>query len=259
MKLIHEARFGPPKCWKTGSVLASYPKPMLVFMWDKGGHEIERSIKPEHIVDIAKFKELVKKPMADQFPITVLDLSFKATEDLEWNYQPAKDASMFDNTIQGVNLIRKLSPFPWKTVVGDPITELSNAIWSHQAVNNAGALGDPRKWASNIGMKVGQVINYFHSFQCNTVMIFHSEVNVDEVTKKVTEQPMVYSNLRNSIGGMFTQFFYQCMIGGVPKVKMTDFELARGIGARWPKMPTDATMADPTFNAIYGKEEGLLK
>lgn len=250
MKYIREARFGAPKTWKTGSILATYPKPMCVLMYDAGGHEIHK--KAEDIEVITKVEAL---PTTPSKPITVLDLSFKASQDMEDTYTPAKDKDVFEQTVRAINALRKSCPY--KTILVDPVTELSNAIWRHQAVANSAALADARKWAGNIGMKVQQVIDYVNALPCNTVFIFHNEVNKDELTGKITEQPMVYSNLRNYLGGKFTQFFYQGLKAGVPMLRTNGFELVQGIGCRWPTFTTE--WVGPTFNDIYGKEPDVCK
>jgi hypothetical protein len=249
MKYIREARFGAPKCYKTGAILATYPKPMLVLMYDSGGHEIEKTIPMDVVRTL---------PVEIKAPITVLDLSFKATDDLSTDYTPAKDKDVFDFTVKTINQLRKLTPFPFKTVVVDPVTELSNAIWRHQAVANSSALADPRKWAGNIGMKVQQIIDYIHSLPCNTVHIFHEEVNKDENTKQISRQPMVYSNFRNFVGGKFTQFFHQYTNGRDTKLHVKSFDIVEGIGCRWPDFGQSETCG-VNFQDIYGKEKDVFQ
>jgi hypothetical protein len=40
---------------------------------------------------------------------------------------------------------------PFKTVVIDPITRLSDIIYGHIAATQAAQMADPRKWAASIG------------------------------------------------------------------------------------------------------------
>lgn len=252
-KYIHEARFGAPKCYKTGSVLATYPKPLLLFNFDKGGPEIEPSIKPEHYVTtLSQFKEAIKAPP----PILVYDLSFRATLDMDTAYAPTKEKEGFEDLVIAINYLRSLKPLPFKTAVLDSITELSESIYRHISALQPGKLEDARKWAGGIGMKVQQVIDYINQFPMNTVCIFHTEVSQDETTKKISEQPMVYSKFRDWTGGKFSQFFYQMTFGGKPILRTKDFDMVRGIGCRWPKLPD---MVDPTFEAIYGKEPDIYR
>lgn len=192
-------------------------------------------------------------------PITVLDLSFKASTNMETAYSPAKDEDVFAQTVNTINLLRGTgAKLPFKTILVDPVTELSDAIWRHQAVLNTAALSDARKWAGNIGMKVGQVIGYVNALPTNTVFVFHTETNTDEETKKVTEQPMVYSKLRNYLGGLFSQFFYQHDWVGKPTLRTKSFDLVQGIGARWPANLPEF-IEPPTFDKIYGKEPDVYK
>jgi hypothetical protein len=256
VKYIHEGRFGAPKMWKSGAVLDSYPLPIGYLGFDRGGHEI--TTRKYKVFTPREFRDALAKPTELLIPeINVCDLSFQPSQNLDTNYTPAKDADVFEETVKIINLLRMMKELPFKTIIGDPVTELSNAIWRHQAVNNAAALADPRKWAGNIGMKVQQVIDYIHALSCNTVFIFHTEVNKDELTQKVTEQPMVYSNLRNFIGGKFSQFFYQGSFGKEIKVFVKPFETVTGIGTRWPLFKD--SMVGPKFEDIYGKEPDVYK
>lgn len=254
MKHLHEGRFGAPKTWKTGAVLSSYPKPLLLLDYDKGGYDIVRNI--EH--KVIKANDPYPSPLP---PITVIDLSFTPTVDFNTNYVPVSDKNAFEDTSTALKKLRALpvDAFPFKTVVLDPVTELSEAIWRHQAVTNSSALADARKWAGNIGMKVQQLIDYINSLPCNTVCIFHTEVIKDEgLTDKVIERPMVYSKLRDHLGGKFTQFFYQEMIAGKPMIRVKGFALVQGIGARWPDFGA-RELIGPTFNDIYGNEKDVLR
>lgn len=260
-KYIREGRFGAPKTWKTGSILGdekakikSYPQPILVLEFDPGGHEICPDVKPEHVIQFEEFKRRITAKEAPP-NITVVDLSFKAKLAFTDDYAPSKDADSFKQTVESINLLRTFCPF--KTILVDPVTELSNSIYRHQAVTNSTALADARKWAGNIGAKVQQVIEYVCALPANVVFLFHTEVVTVEETKKIYEQPMVYSKLRDYVGGKFTQYFYQTMHGGKPKLRTKEFDLVKGIGCRWPKFTEE--LIDPTFEAIYGKEPDVYK
>ncbi len=266
-KYIREGRFGAPKTWKTGSILGnakkgipSYPQPILHLSFDPGGHEICPDIDRANIIRYETYSRkygIMPQPGNTPGPpnITVLDLAFRASQDFENTYAPSKDQDAFDDLVKIINCLRRYCPF--KTIVVDPVTELSNSIWRHQAVVNPGALADARKWAGNIGMKVQQVIDYVCSLPANVVFIFHEEQNTNEVTKEVSVQPMVYSNLRNYVGGKFTQYFYQEMNGGKPMLRTRGFALIKGIGCRWPQHEND--LIGPTFNEIYGKEMDVYR
>lgn len=259
MKYIREGRFGPPKCWKTGAVCSTYPTPMLVFEYEPGGLEIVRNRKIRY-VNITELKTmLVEGAPLPVEEIIALDLCFRPVGIMDASYTPAKDTQSFDNTIAAINAIAQCKKLPFKTIVVDTVTGLSDAIWSHQAVNNAAALVDARKWAGNIGMKVKQIIDFLTmpQNQCNVVFILHTEVNKDETTGKVTEQPMVYSKLRDYIGAKFSQFFYQHLEAGKPIIRAKGFDLVAGIGARWPDFKNEKI--EPTFKGIYGAEPDVFQ
>lgn len=255
MKYIREGRFGPPKCWKTGSVCDTYPKPMLVFEYEAEGLSIVKGY-PESCEEVSVAQLSSLKP---ENKLYFLNLVFNPSGAMETTYVPAKDKTTFDTTVSAINELTKLKPLPFKTIVVDTVTGLSDSIWSHQAVTNSAALADPRKWAGNIGMKTSQVIDFLTmpSILAHVVFIFHTEISKDELTQKTSEQPMVYSKLRDSIGRKFSQFFYQGMVGGVPKIRVKSFDLVQGIGSRWPTFTTE--FVEPTFDGIYGKEKDVLR
>lgn len=258
MKFIREGRFGPPKCWKTGSVLDTYPTPIGHINWDQGGYEITK--RKHTVVDLPEWQAICRGDRSPPSDITVLDCSFRVEQALTTTYTPVPEEGTFNKTVHGINALHdsaKAGKLPFKTVVGDPITELSNSIYRHQAKLNTASLADPRKWAGNIGAKVQQTIWYLTALPCNVVIIFHTEVQKDELTGKITELPMVYSNLRNYLGGMFTQFFYQSSFGKDVKIRTKAFENVNGIGARWPSF--DREMVDPTFKGIYGGEKDVYQ
>lgn len=256
-RYIREGRFGKPKTFKTGIVLGTYPKPLLHMSYDAGGHEIHKPASDYSVVAIDELRFILHPDPAKRVPppakITVIDLSFKPLGGMDTNYVPAPNNLSFQLTVDVINLLRGFNPF--KTVVVDPVTGLSEAIWQHQAVTNSAALADPRKWAGNIGLKVGQVIDYITALPCNSVFLFHEDTEKDELTGKITTLPNVYSRLRNFLGGKFTQFYYQ--IGGRPvaKVQVMDSGLVQGIGVRWPTFSTLEMNGD--FQSLYGKEPDL--
>jgi uncharacterized membrane protein len=262
-KFIREGRFGPPKTWKTGAVCDTYPKPMLVFEYEAGGLEIVKGY-PDCVryIQANEVDKLLKGTLADYSlsalkPITAIDLSFVPNGVMLTGNAPAASAEGFDNTAAAINALIYAKAFPFKTVVLDTVTGLSEAILRHISKNNSAMLADARKWAGLAGSQVSKTISYINYLPCNTVFIFHTETNKDEDTKVLSEQPMMYSKLRECIGKDFSQFFYQTMMGGKPQIRVKSFDLVRGIGVRWPQFTTE--LVDPTFDAIYGKEKDVWK
>jgi hypothetical protein len=251
-RFIREGRFGPPKSFKTGAVVGTYPRPLLVLSFDVGGTDIIR--EPITFIPHNELNAVCALPSDKISPLSVVDLSSLNNQALTSAYQPVPDTTTFPATISCVNALTNRCP--WKTVVIDTVTGLSDCIWGHQSATNAPALADPRKWAGNIGMKVKQVIDRTNQIQAHTVFIFHSEVIKDETTSAIGEQPMVYSKLRDCIGGLFSQFFYaftDVSTKGQPQawVRTQPFGLIKGIGVRWPAdLPN---VCGATFQAIYGK------
>lgn len=270
-KYIREGRFGPPKTWKTGSVLDTYPTPIGYIGWDQGGHEIARKRKYAKVTK-AEWKEIRHGRMKPPADITVIDCSFTPEVLLVDDTVPIPEETTFKLTVEIVNTLLegagvfkgpKNPNFPFKTIVGDPVTELSKSVLRWISKNRAARLADARKWAGDVGAKVEQVLNYINMLAtkevCHAVTIFHSEIKENEDTKEVRNLPMVFSNLKSSVGGMYTQFFYQDIIAGKPQIKHMSYELVKGIGARWPEFDAKTTMVGPTFEEIYAKEKDVLR
>ncbi len=248
-KLIHEGRFGPPKSFKTGAVVGTYPRPLFVLSFDAGGLEIVR--EPITYIKTEGLAEWVKKPTASLPPITAIDFSGLGRGQLSTTFVPTPDGVTFDLTIKAINLLSQSCP--WKTVVLDTVTGLSDCIYAFQSATLSAALADPRKWAGNIGMKVKAIIARVNSLPCHSVFIMHSEDTKNEQTGDISEKPMIYSRLRDEAGGLFSQFFYSFIESGQPKIRTQSFGLVKGIGCRWPAdLPA---VCGPRFNDIYGKEK----
>ncbi len=249
MKLIREGRFGPPKSFKTGAVVGTYPQPLLCLEYDHDGLSIIR----DPVTMVTPEKLMID--LIDKIPpigITGVDMTNLNKAVLSEIYVPRPDTQTFPKTVQVINALVKSCPF--KTIVIDTVTGLSDCIYGHQSAVNASALADARKWAGNIGMKVKQVIDTTCQINANVVVIFHSDTEKNELTGEIRELPMVYSKLREFLGAMFSQFFY-----ATPdfKVKTKAFQNVKGIGCRWPMNLPDT--CGPLFNDIYGKEVDVLK
>lgn len=249
MKLIREGRFGQPKTYKTGAVVSSYPKPMLVLEYDHGGLTVIKD--PIEFLTAEQFLSN-KEPFTG---ITAIDMAALNTNALTDSYVPRQDVQTFPTTVKIINALVKNCPY--KTVVLDTVTGLSDCIYGHQSAVNASALADARKWAGNIGMKVKQVIDVLCLVKANVVVIFHSDTEKNELTSEVREMPMVYSKLREFLGAMFDQFFYSCIENKKPVIKTAPTGLIRGLGCRWPTGLPET--CGPLFNDIYGKETDVLK
>ena len=155
MKLIREGRFGSPKQYKTGAVVSTYPKPLLVINFDEAGLDVIKDpvlyIKPTEIERYAKMK------VEELPPIIAIDFCDIQRKELTVTYQATASSTAFEVFVQFTNAFIKL-PCPWKTVVVDSITGLTDQILSHIAKTNFAAMADARKWAGNVGLKMGQIV-----------------------------------------------------------------------------------------------------
>src|SRR6187200_3299525 len=111
MKYIREGRFGAPKTFKTGSVVGTYPRPMLVIQFDPGGLEIIRDQTKIKWMSIEELKTFIVSKAAPSTDITAVDLSFKPAFDLVTNYVPAQNKVSFEGIVAVANMLREHNPF----------------------------------------------------------------------------------------------------------------------------------------------------
>ena len=273
MKYIREARMGAPKSFKSGAILGTYPKPMLVFMFDNDGHSVLPSRSQPSVPglvpvdtfyeDVVKvtptdFAKWLAKPREEQPRILLVDFYALRNTTLALDVKAMADSTGMQAMVSVVDLLyrwvqtHKDTPLPWRTVVLDSLTGYMDIILSFIAQYNVAALADARQWAYQIGTKVKQTINAMGAFPAHTVMLMHTEIEKNDTTGVIRELPSVYSGLRNDIGGLFSQFFYSAKRGGKPVVWTTDQMLVTGIGPRWPQgLPPEC---GPDFASLYGKE-----
>lgn len=265
MKHIREGRMGPPKTFKTGAVVGTYPKPMLVLELDPGGLDIvppksyhpdpkskhiKMNIVAEDIVTVTpeefhSLKEYLPKVLAVNFAIPM-------ERTIEETYKITPDDGPFSSFISVANKVATMPTLPWKTIVIDPITELNKIILNHMAKKEALVMSDPRKWASLAGGKIHQIISVFTRLPCHTVFIFHSETRETGPTNEVITLPMVHSRFREQVGALLSQFFYTEINNGIAQVVTSPTGFVKGVGCRWPTVLPAKCGAD--FHSIYGKE-----
>lgn len=249
---------GPPKTWKTGAVVSSYPKPMFVFQGDEGGLDIIKT--PIHwVTTIEAVEAQLKKPITEQPPIVAFQFNKNPDLMLNESFNPLARDNEFISFNKVGNILFKTKPFPFKTVVLDPLTQVSSIILSAFAKSNAAKMQDARKWASGVGDKTKNTVAAFFTLPCHVVCIMHTALNKvvnekGEVTSQ-TEEPVLYSKLRDIIGSLPSQFFFHNSItvsGKTQSYILTAPDArVKGIGVRWPTgLPVK--LEDPTFDKIYG-------
>lgn len=266
---------GPTKSFKTGAVVGTYPKPMLVALFDEGGLDViiskSQSQPPGDIpFDIRSEDVITVKPnRLSEFVLAakngtpmpkVLALDFCDTMNKEIsldNFKPRANSQPMQEFVNTTNYLYRLGQdtpdvFPWKTVVLDNLTGLSDIILSHISAFQSQSMNDARVWASMVGAKVVQTIGAFTSLPCHVVILMHTQLDKNELTQQVIELPKIYSGVRDTIGALFSNFFYATKENGRPVIYTTDRGFVRGIGPRWPAgLPP---VCQPDFQSIYGKE-----
>lgn len=245
-KFIREGRMGPPKAYKTGAVIGTYPRPLICLQGDEGGMDIipklpadtkspfKMEVTQKDLVWIkpTEIDSYTQKETKDLSPITAVSFSDSKQGLLTGDFAITPDPKNFPsfNAI-GNALIKKC---PWKTVVIDPVTVLQGIIYGHLAATNPGALADPRQWASKIGLKVQQTMAEMCKIQAHVIFLMHTETDKIELTGEIRTEAMLYSKFRQLVGGLFSQFLYAEVEGGKPIVYTQSQGFVKGLGCRWP-------------------------
>ena len=244
-KLIREGRFGPPKSYKTGAVMSSYPRPILGITMKR--EEMDVIKEPVDWIEVA---DLAARCKTTPKPVSAIACGNIKTFDLLESYNIPADNTTWPNLVKVVNTLLTAG-CPWKTVVIDNTTDLSTAILRHLSATNNGMLADARKWAPAISAKVEQIIEVCSKLPCHFIILMHEETEKNETTSQVSTTPALFAKFRERVGGGLSQMFYQVIEGGKPMVYTQSQGFVKGIGARWPSdLPAKV---GPLFNDIYGK------
>lgn len=270
-KLIRELRMGPPKSFKTGAVVGSYPKPLLYFGFDRSGIDVipqKGVIVPKDKVQFdCTYDEILfatpdtldalcKEPRGKQAKITAIDFTQYHMREIDELLKASTSSAMMQQYVKAYNIIvRNQATIPWATFVFDSTSGFQDMTVSHIASVNPNALADARQWAHQAGQVLRKTIISATALQCHIVFICHTFIDKNETTSLVLELPDLVSSLRNDVSGLFSQVFYATQNMGKPVVWTADKMFVKGAGARWPQgLPTDC---GPDFQSIYGKEVGL--
>lgn len=271
MKYIREGRMGAPKSFKTGAVVGTYPKPLLVFMFDEEGLSVIPSrgvVPPPSYISIDSVWEDIKfvRPEdipgmlltpAEQLPrITAVDFCDTQEKVLTSSVAPIANRGPFDRFATMLNTLAthsfKGNPLPWKTVVLDPLTRFNDIVFAFVAACASDLMKDNRLSYPLVSAKIQQFVGVFTSLKAHVVCIMHVQSDKDEKLGNILETPMFYGSYRQKISSQFTSFFYACIEGGKPVVHTRNYNYARGVGATFPAGLPDPCAAD--FKSIYGKE-----
>lgn len=261
-KWIREGRMGAPMSYKTGAVVETYPKPMLVLEFDSGGLDVVKQpitrMKPDELRALC-----ATNPKTESLP-PIIAVEFANLTQRDFSL----DVKTYDNTtalyfqdcvnavVKACKIVDKakkdVEPFcPWKTIVVDPVTGLNSAFVGHIGITDSGAMADARNWAHKVGVLVERAIMVVQGLPCHTVFIFHYETEKNEITGEIITEPMVPSKFRQRVAGMFSQFFYAVMERGEPVVYAQPTGFVKGLGMKKPEKSPDKMGA--RFQDIYGK------
>lgn len=221
---------------------------MLVLETDPDGIDII----PSKDVVLVKPNDLAvwcKKPKAELPPIMCVTFNDKIIVPMNGTYCPPAEEMAFNSFTMVVNLLL-YTGCPWTMVVVDTTTSLQDIIYRHLSKTNNGQLSDPRKWAASIGMKVKEIIARLFTLPATHVgVLMHSSTKENETTGTIRTEPKVYSQVRDEIPGICSQFFYQDMNNGKPRLLTKDNGFIKGVGARWPaNLPAECGV---TFKEVY--------
>jgi hypothetical protein len=251
-KFIREGRMGPPFSYKTGAVVSSYPKPMLVLEFDTGGLDVVKA--PIVEVDPSKIVLECKREQKDLPPIQAVLFNTVTKRQLDFAKLNTDGNAVSFAFLDVVNKI-VLNGCPWKTIVLDPITGLTEAFIGHIYAVDSEAMKDARNWASRVGVLIQRSINVIQGLPCHTVFIIHVQTDKNEITGEIVTEPMIPSAIRQHIGRLFSQMFYAVIEQGKPVVYTSPTGFVKSVGMRKPEA-SPAKMG-ALFSDIYGSEEKI--
>lgn len=267
MKFIRELRMGPPKSFKTGAIVGTYPKPMFVSQFDRNGLDIIPSVRPNPLragdiamdivysdIKFIKPDELVtyckKKP--EELPkVTCVDFSVLNISQMTQDFSPFADSTAYQVFVNLTNFLATIG-CPWKTYCMDSITSLVDAMMSSVAKTNSKLLEDGRKWSPAVGGKVLQHVAVCCNLPLHVVFIAHSNTKENEITSDVSTIPLGPDKLSKQIGSLVSQYLYATTESGKAEVWTRAKGHVKAIGCRWPNDLKDICPAD--FKSIYGRE-----
>ncbi len=246
-KYIREGRMGPPFSYKTGGVVETYPKPMLVFEFDSSGLDVVK--QPVEWCEPAGIDTYCKAP-AESLP-PILAVNFFNVEKRVFSLDPKTYSSITAMTFLDVVNKLVMQGCPWKTIVVDHLSGLSAAFVGYVGVNDIKAMDDARKWAFMVGVLLERAIMVVQGLPCHSVFLCHCQTDKNEITGEIITEPMVPSAFRQRMPGIFSQFFYAAIEGGKPIVYVQPTGFIRGLGMKKPGEPPSAKIAYD-YRTIYG-------
>jgi len=255
MKYIREARMGPPKVGKSPAIYSSYPRPILAIV--SGRREVDSINDPIEWTTFDSVPSLLDKKREEQPPITALDFWGDTLVPLNEVMGVNKDSKSLPRFNALGNLLYKAKNMPWKTVVIDNLTRLSDQVTNYLAHSNEKIMADARFWSPIVGLKMFQIMAFFTTLPCHVVFTLHVKTDKNELTQEVRTEPMFFSQKREDFPSICSQVLYQDYIGGKPMVYTKPVAFApglgtiKGIGCTWPaNLPSPC---GPLFNDIYGE------
>jgi hypothetical protein len=229
--------WGPQKRKKTRLLLTA-PKPVRVYDFDNGALSLAAEAKPGEI-QVVRFREAKadkighsqKRPtQKDLFDAFITD--FNSLYDL-----PAKDLPA--------------------TICYDSLTSLSDIVLEYVLAMNG--RNDPQfqDWGQAI-VKIEESIQSACSLAANFILIAHEQVQRDELTGSIRNDPMTIGKLSQKIAMYFDEVMYTDVVSVNNKNEVKLLTEPTGIvktaGSRTRLLEKHI---DPTWTAIFGPGVGL--
>jgi len=271
-KLIRELRWGPPKSFKTGATVGTYPKPLLYLGFDTGGLDVIPSAKATKDASLVQFNcsyediifvppgdlnKWINKPKSEMPKILAIDYTTVRPQTINLDYMPSKSQEGLQKfqapTTGDFNQLCNRTSLPFETIVWDGVTGYMETVLSHFSSANPGRMADARDWAFQVGQMVKRVMCSINMMPCHVVTLMHDEMEKNELSQQVSVVPSVYGKELKNIAGAFSSQFFHARKNqeGKPVVLTSDKMFVRGVGGRWPVLSGEVA---PDFKSIYGKE-----
>lgn len=239
---LHVVAYGPPGTGKS-HLAATFPTPMLVFMWDLPGKEtpyLEHGATYDLRADSERGVEYTY----------VYDSKKKEDESIRIEHwfddDPAHPVAFKAFQSRIVEFTREREYEDYATVVVDSLTFMQAACIRECERQNP-KMKDIRRLYMNARFMLEPILmNRLGSLPCNVVLTAHERVDQDDESGRVIYQgPAAPGQLKNNLGAGFTEL-YHCY---TRKRKREVEYLMQTRGDRhWPAMSTVAKAPDPCWN-----------
>lgn len=250
--IIHALIYCPHHTGKT-TMAATFPKPMLVMMYDALGKDLPYLKVGSQVsqIKINSFGTPFRDVMDDQGNLLI-------RVEYYHNINPEKPVAIAQSFKRYPSLMQEIDY--WKTIVLDSVTSFEFAARTHSKYITNTTAQDQRQWYGEAKIILEeQLLMRLAFFPTNVVVLAHDEVKDHEKTKELVRQVAAVGKLGRNIGSQYGELYRINIVpdpqrpGQVQRVVQTQpdtmWPASTGIGAPNPCLPD--------YNALWANYQPL--